>query len=97
MWTLIALRQFLAASGRLWSILWRSDPWNGWPIFRAFLDLLERLAADQHPETVAPVLARLLEAIEARCPGVADAVLRARNPGNGIDRDPLGPAPEEAG
>lgn len=80
---LLMLRQFLAASGRLWAIMARSRPWAGFPILRAFLDLLERMAHDPAPENVAPALGHLLAAIEGRCPGVTDAVLRD---GAGHDR-----------
>lgn len=93
---LILLRQLLNASARLWSILARSQPARGWPILRAFVDVCERISRDAHPRTVAPALARLLDAIEGRCPGVTDAVLRSRDSGRRRDSGCVEPSPEEA-
>lgn len=97
MFGLIALRQFLSASGRLWAIMARSRPWDGFPILRAFLDLLERIAHDPAAENVVPALASLLTEVERRSPGVTDAVLRPGARADGDHRRRLGPVPETGG
>lgn len=93
---LLLLRQFLSACGRLWSIIASSRPWSGFPLLRAFLDLLERLTKAPSPNNIRPALETFLARVEDRCPGAFDALLRAREPDPDRDLD-LDTPPEVGG
>jgi len=92
--SLIVLRETLNATTRLFTILMRSRPHEGFPLVRLFIDALERVSVDAHPVTVAPAVAALLERFEVRCPGVIDAVFHTLRPDPVRDRDRLATPPE---
>lgn len=94
--SLIVLRQFLMAAGRLMAILVKSRPQKGFPVLTACLDVMERVAEGQHPEMVAVAVREFIGAIEDRCPGVIRALFPGpRHPRDLHHGDCLGPAAEE--
>ncbi len=96
LFSLLMLRQFLSASGRLWSIMAMSNPGRGFPALRRFLDLIERIAHDPSIDNVGPALVEFLDEIDRQCPGVTDAILRPRTGADGPDHPGMGIAPAEA-
>ncbi len=87
--TLIAVRETLNAASRLFVILMRSRPHEGFPLVRFFIAALEAVSKYSHPVEVAPYIVDMLRRFEARCPGLLDAIHDDLYRGVVRHRDPL--------